>query len=147
MYLLKTDPTKPGKYYYDGKWVDFEDKMVPIEVKWKGIIQYTEYRLARWCIYGPGEILYIFLLKLPLTSTIFQFSNAPTEHMPFAGLGIFPISSLLQEIINTQSLGGQFQESRTSRPVVTNELCQNDGRVEIIIFIVHDSHVQLHFRR
>jgi len=52
LYKLVTDPGRPGKYYYDGRWVPFEKVVEIVRVKIKGEIR--ERRLeVRSTVHGP----------------------------------------------------------------------------------------------
>lgn len=53
VYRLKTDPAKPGRYFFDGKWRAFEKSVASFRVKIFGPILWTVNRDVLWSVHGP----------------------------------------------------------------------------------------------
>ncbi|OYY63713.1 acylase [Sphingomonas sp. 28-62-11] len=53
VYRLKTDPAKPGQYFFDGKWRAFEKSVATFRVKIFGPILWTVNRDVLWSVHGP----------------------------------------------------------------------------------------------
>lgn len=53
VYVLEINPDNPNQYRYDGEWRDLESRMVPIDVKLFGLMNWTFEREALWSIHGP----------------------------------------------------------------------------------------------
>jgi len=53
VYRLKTDPAKPGQYFFDGKWRAFEKSVASFRVKIFGPILWTVNRDVLWSVHGP----------------------------------------------------------------------------------------------
>jgi len=54
IYVLEVNPNNPNQYKFDGEWLDFEVRQVPIEVKIWGPIRWTVKKEALWSIHGPA---------------------------------------------------------------------------------------------
>lgn len=53
VYKLKTDPDKPGQYWFDGAWRPFERSVATFRVKIIGPILWTVKRDVLWSAHGP----------------------------------------------------------------------------------------------
>jgi len=53
VYRLKTDPAKPGQYYFNGHWRAFEKSVATFRVKILGPILWTVNRDVLWSVHGP----------------------------------------------------------------------------------------------
>ena len=54
IYVLDVNPENPNQYKFDGEWLDFDVRQVPIEVKIWGPIRWTVKQEALWTKYGPA---------------------------------------------------------------------------------------------
>ena len=54
IYVLDINPDNPNQYKFDGKWLDFEVRQVPIEVKLWGPARWTVHQEALWSVHGPA---------------------------------------------------------------------------------------------
>lgn len=54
IYVLDINPENPNQYKFDGKWLDFEVRQIPIEVKLWGPARWTVNREALWSVHGPA---------------------------------------------------------------------------------------------
>ncbi|MCA9230579.1 MAG: acylase [Planctomycetales bacterium] len=54
IYVLDVNPDNPNQYKFDGEWLDFEVRQVPIEVKLWGPLRWTVKREALWTVHGPA---------------------------------------------------------------------------------------------
>ncbi len=54
IYVLGVNPENPNQYKFDGEWLDFETRQVPITVKLLGPLKWTVKREALWTVYGPA---------------------------------------------------------------------------------------------
>ncbi|NOY42699.1 MAG: acylase [Planctomycetes bacterium] len=54
IYVLEVNPENPNQYKFDGEWLDFEVRQVPLEVKVWGPIRWTVKREALWSVHGPA---------------------------------------------------------------------------------------------
>ncbi len=53
VYRLKTDPAKPGHYFFDGSWRRYETKIATFRVKIYGPILWTVKRDVLYSVHGP----------------------------------------------------------------------------------------------
>lgn len=54
IYVLDINPENPNQYRFDGKWLDFEVRQVPIEVNLWGPLRWTVNQEALWSVHGPA---------------------------------------------------------------------------------------------
>ncbi len=53
IYEMEINPENKNQYKYDGKWLDFERRKVPLKVKTK-LGKLKVKKEALWCVYGPA---------------------------------------------------------------------------------------------
>jgi len=54
IYVLDINPDNRNQYKFDGEWLDFEVRQIPIEVKIWGEVCWTVNREALWSVHGPA---------------------------------------------------------------------------------------------
>ena len=54
VFVMELNPANPNQYRFDGEWLDFEVRQVPIEVKILGNFTWTVKQEALWTVYGPA---------------------------------------------------------------------------------------------
>ena len=54
IYVLEVNPENPNQYKFDGEWLDFEVRQIPIEIKIWGPARWTIHREALWSVHGPA---------------------------------------------------------------------------------------------
>ncbi|MBT3669582.1 MAG: hypothetical protein HOF10_13370 [Chloroflexi bacterium] len=53
IYVLEINPDNENQYLFDGNWLDFEIREVPIKVKLIGNLKVTVKQEALWSVFGP----------------------------------------------------------------------------------------------
>jgi penicillin amidase/acyl-homoserine-lactone acylase len=54
VFVLEVNPDNPNQYRFDGQWLDFEVRQVPIEARIIGNLTWTVKQEALWTVYGPA---------------------------------------------------------------------------------------------
>jgi penicillin amidase/acyl-homoserine-lactone acylase len=84
IYVLEINPDNEDQYLFDGQWLDFEVRDVPIKVKLLGNLKITVKQEALWSVFGPVvrqdhgvyAIRYSGFGRIDIFQQLYQFNKA-----------------------------------------------------------------------